>query len=274
MLKQRLLTAITLGPLLLWAFIALPDVYYASLLGVIVILAAKEWTVMARLENVFHIPFLIAFLVSVYFCWWALQHIAEFPRLILTISCTWWVVGFIVLSKYNRGQKQILFNPIMRVLLGFIILLPTFSALYMLRATYGAGLLVYLLFLIWFADSGAYFAGKRWGKHKLLPNVSPGKTWQGVAGAFVASIGFSLIFGFVSDSIADNQYAIFVLLSFITVIFSIQGDLIESMFKRQVNIKDSGQLLPGHGGMLDRIDSLTAAAPIFITGMLLMDAAL
>lgn len=274
MLKYRLLTAFTLGPLVLWAFIALPDVYYALSLAAIVILAANEWAIMARLTNALRIPYLLVFILSVYLCWWALEHIAGFPRFILTISCAWWVVGFIVLSKYNRGQKQILFNPIVRVLLGFIILLPTFAALYMLRATYGASLLVYLLFLIWFADSGAYFAGKRWGKHKLLPNVSPGKTWQGVAGAFVASIGFSLIFGFTSDSITNNQYAMFILISFITVIFSIQGDLMESMFKRQVNIKDSGQLLPGHGGMLDRIDSLTAAAPIFITGMLFMGAVL
>ena len=273
MLKQRMLTAFIGGPLLLWAFIALPNAYYALLLALIVALAANEWVAMARLSNVFRVPFLFIFIVALYLCWQQLANNMEFVHFVLYVACGWWTLGFLILALYNRGNTQILFNPLVRIMLGFILLLPMFVALYFLRVYFGASLLVYLLFLIWIADSGAYFAGKRWGKHKLLPNVSPGKTWQGVMGAMVASLIYSLTYVFFSTSIIGNHYGLFILISFVTVVFSIHGDLVESMFKRQVGIKDSGQLLPGHGGMLDRIDSLTAAAPIFITGLLLLDGA-
>src|SRR5207302_1283767 len=126
-----------------------------------------------------------------------------------------------------------------------------------------------LLILIWAADTGAYFAGRAFGKHKLLPNVSPGKTWEGFFGAMLMTV---IVMGFVVYflNIPPNNWVPLFLLGFVTVIFSILGDLFESMLKRQAGIKDSGKILPGHGGILDRIDSLTSAAPIFALGVIML----
>jgi phosphatidate cytidylyltransferase len=126
------------------------------------------------------------------------------------------------------------------------------------------------LFLIAFADSGAYFGGRQWGKRKLAPAVSPGKTWEGVFSAFAASTLVALAAAWLFG-LAGNLWPAFVVLSLVTVVFSILGDLTESMFKRQAGMKDSGTLLPGHGGVLDRIDSITAAAPVFVVGLWLAD---
>lgn len=272
MLKQRILTAIVLIPLVLWGIISLPNHYYALLLAVIVVLGAKEWGTMARLSSSIKYVYLVAFVITLYGCWLALQQFDNFASRLLYVACAWWLYAFVALAQYNSGHSRVMWNSLLRSFIGLLVLIPTFISLYVLRShpQFGAQLVIYLLVLIWLADSAAYFAGRRWGKQKLLPNVSPGKTWQGVYGAMVASISFSIVYALYNDAIQGSQVIIFVLISFVTVVFSIHGDLVESLFKRQVNIKDSGQLLPGHGGMLDRIDSLTAAAPVFVTGLLLM----
>jgi phosphatidate cytidylyltransferase len=129
----------------------------------------------------------------------------------------------------------------------------------------GPLLLLFLLVLIWVADSGAYFAGHRWGKRKLAPVISPGKSWEGVYGALV---GASLCGAVLAWYQQDEAGALWLIpVSVVTVAISVVGDLFESILKRRMDMKDSGNLLPGHGGMLDRIDSLTAAAPVFALGL-------
>jgi phosphatidate cytidylyltransferase len=125
--------------------------------------------------------------------------------------------------------------------------------------------LLFLFILIWGADSAAYFVGKKWGKHKLAPQVSPGKSIEGMMGALVFTILLAIITQLLCR-IPLERWHWGILLSLLTVIFSIVGDLFESMLKRNAGIKDSGNILPGHGGLLDRIDSLTAAAPVFAFG--------
>jgi len=126
-----------------------------------------------------------------------------------------------------------------------------------------------MMVLIWGADTGAYFAGRAFGKRKLAPQVSPGKSWEGVAGAMGVTVVVALVGGALLDVSGVALFGL-VILSLITVAFSIVGDLMESLMKRRVGVKDSGTLLPGHGGVLDRIDSLTAAAPIFALGVSLL----
>ena len=133
-------------------------------------------------------------------------------------------------------------------------------------AALGPGYVVFLFMLVWIADSGAYFAGRRWGRTKLASHVSPGKTREGVYGALTAALGFAVI-GALVLGLGVTQWPLFILICMVTVIFSIIGDLFESMLKRQRGIKDSGSLLPGHGGILDRVDSMTAAAPVFVLGL-------
>ena len=133
----------------------------------------------------------------------------------------------------------------------------------------GGLLVLFLMVMIWVADSGAYFAGRQFGKHKLAPATSPGKTWEGVAGALLATAIFAFLLQANSSMINMNAIA-FVVLCVFTTLISVVGDLYESMFKRIVGVKDSGTLIPGHGGVLDRVDSLTAAAPVFVAGLVLM----
>ena len=135
----------------------------------------------------------------------------------------------------------------------------------------GPALLLFVLVSVWLADTGGYFAGKRFGKHKLAKEISPNKTWEGVAGALVLSGVFATGFYFL---VLESSLSLisWLFLTALTVLISIVGDLFESVFKRCFNVKDSGQLLPGHGGILDRIDSLLAAVPVFTVAVLLMGA--
>jgi phosphatidate cytidylyltransferase len=125
-------------------------------------------------------------------------------------------------------------------------------------------LLIFLFFLIWGADIFAYFTGKKWGKTRLSPQISPGKTWEGAGGGLLAGLVLALVYG-IKQQLQLYDIIIFLLICSLTVMVSIMGDLFESLMKRSVKLKDSGDLLPGHGGVLDRIDSLTAATPCFFT---------
>ena len=122
------------------------------------------------------------------------------------------------------------------------------------------------MFVVWGADTGAYFAGRAFGRHKLAPRVSPGKTWEGVAGGAVLALLVAWVGTIWLEPVGG--YAAFLVLVLLTVMISILGDLMESLFKRVADLKDSGGLLPGHGGVMDRIDSMTAAGPFFVLGLL------
>jgi phosphatidate cytidylyltransferase len=146
-----------------------------------------------------------------------------------------------------------------------VVLIAPWVAFMGLRSEFGPGYVLFLFLLVWAADVGAYFAGRRWGQHKLAPAISPGKTWEGVAGASAATLILALLGAALLDE--SVRWPTFVVVCLITAGFSIAGDLFESMIKRQCGVKDSGSLLPGHGGVLDRVDSLTAAAPVFLLGL-------
>ncbi|NOR40680.1 MAG: phosphatidate cytidylyltransferase, partial [Gammaproteobacteria bacterium] len=148
-------------------------------------------------------------------------------------------------------------------------LVPAWAALTTLHASGADGpkLTLMLLVLVWLADSGAYFAGRQWGKTKLAPAISPGKTWEGVYGGLLSS----LVFAAVAGGLYSHSFGWtlkFMLVAAVTVLFSVAGDLLESLMKRHSGIKDSGHIIPGHGGIFDRIDGLVAAAPMFLIGFL------
>ena len=155
------------------------------------------------------------------------------------------------------------------MLVGMLLLIPMWSSLAMLKSfpVNGVSLLMFLLLLIWGTDTAAYFIGKNWGKHRLASRVSPGKTWEGTIAGIVAGIVITIIYVIVSNKTISYEWA-FIVLSILTVIVSVFGDLMESLVKREAGQKDSGAILPGHGGVMDRIDSLTAASPIFVFGVI------
>lgn len=267
MLKQRLFTAAILIPLVIWGIFSLPDAGFAALLALFVMLGAWEWTRICEIKNsLLRLAYLLIFSLCLYLLWSNAN--PDLIRIVLQLSIIWWVAAIWLLLAYTRGRDYLHGQRFIKMLVGFVLLLPAFLALISLRADsdFGAAYVLLLLLLIWTADSAAYFSGRKYGKRKLLPAVSPGKSWEGVAGAMFATI---LLAGVAAVYFELPPFK-FVILAVVITGISIVGDLTESLFKRQVNIKDSGVLLPGHGGVLDRIDSLTSAAPFFLGGMLLV----
>jgi phosphatidate cytidylyltransferase len=187
---------------------------------------------------------------------------------VVGFSVLWWVSAIYRLSRFRPGEPTAEGVDWPRMLEGGVVLVPAWLALVMLHRIPDGGpvLLLFLLILIWSADVGAYFAGHRWGRNKLAPQVSPGKTREGVYGAMASALlcGLFLVWWLGS---ALGQAPLVLLLCLVTMLSSVVGDLFESLLKRRRGMKDSGTLLPGHGGMLDRIDSLTAAAPVFVFGL-------
>lgn len=265
MLKQRLMTAAILIPLMLGAIFYLPPVPFAYFTGVITLAAGWEWT---NLMEVKQPGWRAAYLILMTMVAYGILFVPVLELLRLTLL--WWVLAFILALYYPKGSKRWGKGDLFRGLMGLFVLVPCWGAINFIRGqTDGIYILLFVMVLVWGADTAAYFAGKKWGKHKLLPQVSPGKSMEGVLAAIFFSIIYTL-FLFWLDDMPGSTWKWGVLLSIVTVAFSVVGDLTESMLKRHVGLKDSGNLLPGHGGLLDRIDSLTAAAPIFALGALLI----
>jgi phosphatidate cytidylyltransferase len=188
---------------------------------------------------------------------------------ILSVACLWWLVSLAMIIAYPRYSKFWQKSWLIRCLFGVLTLIPTWVAVVSLRASlydvdafYGASLIFYVLGIVWAADIGAFFVGVKFGRHKLRPNVSPGKTFEGLFGGVMASFAI-IAFAALHYQVESSRIWLHLLIGGLTVGVSALGDLNESMFKRCAGIKDSGRILPGHGGLLDRIDSLTAAFPVF-----------
>lgn len=268
MLKQRLLTAAILIPLVVWGVLALPNTVFAVLLAVIVIAGFWEWASLMGIAE--PLDRLMYILVAIPFMWFG----GTLPAGMLvgaTVGAVWWLVAIAWMLRFNVRPAVVPPSLITGGGAGMLTLVPAWMALVVLHGSesYGPRYVLFLMVLIWLADTGAYFAGRLWGSRKLAANISPGKTWEGVWGALAMTMVMGLAGGRLLE-VDPVMLPAFVSLCVITVAFSIAGDLLESMFKRRAGVKDSGKLLPGHGGVLDRIDSLTAAAPVFLTGLLLL----
>lgn len=267
MLKQRIFTALILIPLFVTLVLSLSPKHFSVLTGCIVFWCGFEWSGLMGMKsfpkNIVY-PFIIIVLLEVVL-YLLSNHVLSVPQ-VLYAAFAWWLVAGVLVVLYPRISDVWGKGLVIRGLMGLMVLIPCWVALNFIRIfPHGAYIVLLLFVLIWGADSGAYFAGKLWGKNKLMPLVSPGKTWQGLGGALITSV-FIVMIAVVLFKIPNTLWFSLLLLSLITVLFSVLGDLFESMLKRKAGIKDSGALLPGHGGILDRIDSLTAAAPIFALG--------
>ena len=263
MLKQRLLAALVLIPAFLAALFLLPQWAWAVLMGVVVGLAADEWARLSSFTKSGRVAFLLLSLLLLLGCYRLLKLGSPFA---------WWLIGasvvfWLFVAPFWIGGHWRVAQPIVRAVVGWLLLVPTWIAIVELRLI-GPGLVLFAMGMIWLADSGAYFSGRMWGRHKLAPSVSPGKTWEGVAGAMVAVAILAIVvatfgkdFFLAGNSVASGWLA---LVSCAVVAVSILGDLFESLIKRLAGVKDSGSLIPGHGGVLDRIDSQTAALPLFL----------
>ncbi len=263
MLKQRLITALFLAPLAIGGIFFLPYEYFALFVAAVVMIGAWEWANLAGFEGgVKRVSYAALVGLSMY-------GIYQAPEIsMLTIGLAWWGLAFVLVLAYP-GLSSLWGSKWMRLAIGFLVLVPFWKGLLWLKLQTNSELvLLYLCLMVWGADVGAYFAGKKWGVSKLAPKVSPGKSWAGFWGGMTSALVIGLSIGIYLD-MAASQLLLLVVVSAVTVAISVLGDLTESMFKRFRGIKDSSQLLPGHGGVLDRVDSLTAAAPVFALLLLL-----
>lgn len=274
MLKQRLITAAILIPLVVWALLALPSSVVTVLFAAVALLAGWEWLQLMGFKTPVGkaLLLLLAFALS----WLGLFLLS--PSAMLSLSVAVWLLATLLVVFYagrplSSGLSRLFKSPLFGFISMLLILCGFVASAGFLHKEWAQGpaLVLYVLVSVWLADSGGYFAGKRFGRHKLAVAISPNKTWEGVAGALVLALLWASLFYFCVDGLSLNFVSWLLLTGFIVMI-SIVGDLLESVFKRCFDKKDSGNLLPGHGGMLDRVDSLLAAVPVFTASLLVLGA--
>lgn len=273
MLKQRLLTALVLALFLTGVIFFLPTIYFSLIIGCGILLGAREWLRLANLQGgASSFVFMALILAGMLLSWWLYTNQISALQWIFVLALLWWCLAFLWLAFASSQVVLTSLPRLIRMGIGFLILVPSWLALTVMHGheTYGPAFVFFFLFVTSWADSGAYFMGRKFGRTKLAPVISPGKTWEGVAGGFVA-VAVVVIIGCLIMQMTFSQFYWILAVSFIIVPFCIVGDLTESLVKRQAQVKDSGQLLPGHGGMLDRIDSVVAAAPVFMLSLLLLE---
>ncbi len=274
MLLPRVLTALFLAPLMLAGIYLLPDNGFRVFIGLIVALGAWEWANIAGIQSAMgRIGF-----AAVASLMLGILHVVLVVNTTLWVNLTllslmWWIVACFIVFVYPR-RTQWLRSVLLRALVGIPVLGAFWLGLVWLKnQPQSALLLTWLMLLVWGADIGAYFAGRLFGNRKLAPNVSPGKTWAGVYGGMVTSVFISMLVAYwFLDDHSVKGWLWLILLSIGVVVISVMGDLFESLLKRNRGIKDSSSLLPGHGGVLDRIDSLCAATPMFVLLWLVLSA--
>lgn len=267
-LKQRFISALIGVPLVVLVVLKLNLSGFALVAALAMLLAAWEWSALIPLQ---HTAARIAYVLLTLCCIavaWKFAQAEVLVDIMLWAALAWWLFVLYWITRPALGDETTLLHSVAKALLGQGLMISTWLALVVLhsRPDQGPHWVLYVLVLVWVADSGAFFAGRQFGRNKLAPRVSPGKTWEGVLGALAACSLFAFGYARFID-LQGLALAGFILVCLVTVLFSIAGDLLESLLKRQRGIKDSGTLIPGHGGILDRIDSLLAAAPVFLLGL-------
>lgn len=274
MLKQRIITALILAPLMLGGIFLLPVPQFGVFIGIIVTVAAWEWANMASItQPIGRFAYAGTVALALVATSWLVAHNPTYQGAFLAVAGSWWLLALLFVLRYPK-LTSLWSGEATRALIGFCVLLPMWVGFMALKQSAHSSLLIlFLMFVIWGADTGAYFAGKRWGKSKLAPQVSPGKSWAGFWGGLATALLVSLVFAYYCHQnikpLDATSFLSLLLISALTMFSSVLGDLLESMFKRYRGIKDSSALLPGHGGVMDRIDSMTAAVPVF-AGLLLL----
>lgn len=262
MLKVRVLTAAILGSFFLAVIFMMPPTQAVMVFALVCALGAWEWSLLGGLQDRVARGAYTAVIALLMAVAWRLSADSSLFTLLAGCACLWWLVAllWVLLAPGRQGAR-------LTLACGVPVLVPAFVALGRLQVSTQGGIsgaerVLWLLLLVIAADIGAFFAGRAFGRTKLAPRVSPGKTWEGAIGGFVAVA--------IVAAVAARRLTLplvpCVLFASLLCVFSIVGDLTESMFKRAAGRKDSGGLLPGHGGVLDRIDSVTAAAPLYALG--------
>jgi len=271
MLKQRIITALILGVVFIGSILFGNTAWLSLLFTLVLFAATRELLALTTKPAPYIVPIFSAVFALLF--WWSLSLVN--PLVIYWQSLAGvalWIMiaaGFIF---YRHHDDRPLPQRLVMLGLGLVSLWICAHSVIYLHYVYGGWVLLYMLTLVWLADIGAYFIGRRFGKRKLAPAISPGKTWEGVYGGIFVNLVWMSIIYWLTD-LLNLGLLTFLLIGISTVVISIAGDLFESILKREAGVKDSSNLLPGHGGILDRIDSVIAASPVFVSGLVIAGSA-
>ncbi len=261
-LKTRIITASVLIVAALIFILVFSTPWFAIVTLILLIsIGGTEWANLVSLKDIRKGLYVAWMLLLAYFAYKSVT----LSWFFVTLGFFWWFINLVMLLKYKQGTDFYKNNPLMLRLSGFFVIVSAWSAAVILHS-HSPYLVLFLVLLVAAADTGAYFTGKSFGKNKLVPQISPGKTREGLLGGIVAS----LIVAFIGASLLgleEGYFSSFIYLSVIVALMSVAGDLFISLIKREAGAKDSGNILPGHGGILDRVDGLIAALPLFALGI-------
>lgn len=269
MLKQRVITASILALVFLGVLFFLPVPLFPVFIATIVLISAWEWANLSGIASLWGRALYVVFVAIAIALTASAVDVLPYPvpalagaasfQTVFIVGCSWWALALLWVQGYP-SSALLWRRPLVRALMGVFVLVPTWAAFsYVRLQDNGAWLVLMIVAVVAAADIGGYFVGRSLGRHKLAPNVSPGKTWEGFFGGVAANVCLGCVLVLSLDLAWSWVFALVIPTSLVSVL----GDLLESMIKRERGIKDSSALLPGHGGVLDRVDSLTAAGPVF-----------
>ncbi len=273
MLKQRVITAMIMGLVFLLSLFLLPSLGFSVFITLVLLVGAWEWSNLAGYGTSYQrLSYCICTLLLIALVAFYTRVIieagfnAEAVRHVLLIAGIWWAVALLWIQSYP-SSALLWGHRLVRAIMGWLVLVPAWLALsYLHHLDHGALLILLVIVIVFVADTGAYFVGRRFGRRKLAFQVSPGKSWEGFWGGLLCCVLLAVV---VAAYVDFRQWLALLLVVVLTALASVVGDLLESMVKRHRDIKDSSHLLPGHGGVMDRLDSITAAAPVFVLGIML-----
>jgi phosphatidate cytidylyltransferase len=277
MTRTRLLAALVMAPVAIAAILLLATPWMVALAAVLFLAGLWEWFDLAEIEDTLaRTVLLVANLAVMVAIVWASRSSTGYSMVLFqlasVIGVVWWLLALLWLGRYDFASDHDTHARVFKLAAGALSVIPAWCALAWIHASQPNGhrWLLTALAIVWAADSGAYFAGRKlggklFGGRKLAPRISPNKTLEGLGGGVIAGIAVGIVFALIAGATA-NQLPAVALVAFAAVLFSVVGDLFESLLKRHAGVKDSGNLIPGHGGILDRIDGVLAALPVFALG--------
>jgi phosphatidate cytidylyltransferase len=272
--KTRIIAALIMAPVAIAAVYFLPTPYLAAVVAAVLLVGLWEWSALSGLtEKIPRSLYVAGNALMILALAWGSGRGLFGLKLISLIGAIWWLLVCLWLWQFEFAKKDTSLNRSIKLLAGSLCVIPAWCALAWLHGSSDIGprWALFALAIAWAADSGAYFTGVRYGKTKLAPRISPGKSWEGVLGGVIAILLLAIVANQKWLYLDWSELGWLLLLTIITMIFSVVGDLFESLMKRHSGYKDSSSLIPGHGGLMDRLDSLLAVLPIFVIGKSWLD---
>jgi phosphatidate cytidylyltransferase len=276
MTRTRVIAALAMTPIAIAAILLLPTPWLVALAAIMFLAGLWEWFKLADIDDTLArtVLLVVNLALMVAIVWGSrtsggLSYVLL--QIMIVVGVAWWLLAMLWLRHFDFASNHETHARVFKLAAGTLAIVPAWCALAVLHGSEPNGhrWLFVALMIVWAADSGAYFAGRRFGKRKLAPRISPNKTIEGLLGGVASGLVVALAFAPFAGATLRELPAV-ALVAIVAVLFSVVGDLFESLLKRHVGAKDSGDLIPGHGGILDRIDGVVAALPVFALGKALM----